>query len=168
MRFGAREEADALRSSATARIHHTARRRRDHARLAARCAPAAGDAHDRIPGHRFGRPVGECLARVPPGSERNRLCRRPEPGDRIPLGGRPSRSIAGHGRRSGPPASGSDCDGGQRCGTRGKDGDQHDPNRHLDRQRSGAAWPRPQPEPAERQRHGHDRDGRGARRSGWN
>ena len=50
----------------------------------------------------------ECR-RVPPRPERNRLCRRPECGDRIPLGGGPIRSIAGTGGRSGSSPGGRDC-----------------------------------------------------------
>ena len=42
--------------------------------------------------------------RVPPGPEGSRLCRRPERGDRIPLGGGSVRSTAGAGGRSGSPA----------------------------------------------------------------
>ena len=48
------------------------------------------------------------LARVPPRPERNRLCRGPERGDRISLGGGPKRSIAGAGGRSGSPSGGRD------------------------------------------------------------
>ena len=41
------------------------------------------------------------LCGVSPGPERSRLCRGPERGDRISLGGRPIRSAAGAGGRSG-------------------------------------------------------------------
>ena len=50
---------------------------------------------------------------VPRGSEGIRLCRRPERGGRIPLGGRSVRPTAGTGGRSGPPAGERDrLDGG--------------------------------------------------------
>ena len=51
---------------------------------------------------------GPSGGRVPPGPERDRLCRGPERGDRIPLGGRPIRSAAGTGGRSGSPSGGRD------------------------------------------------------------
>ena len=48
-------------------------------------------------------------ARVPSRPERNRLCRGPQRGDRISLGGGPIRSIAGIGGRSGSPSGDRDC-----------------------------------------------------------
>ena len=48
-------------------------------------------------------------ARVPPRPERSRLCRGPERGDRISLGGGQIRSIAGTGGRSGSPSGDRDC-----------------------------------------------------------
>ena len=50
--------------------------------------------------------------------ERSRLCRRPERGDRIPLGGGSVRSAAGAGGRSGPPPGGRDRCDRQRRGAR--------------------------------------------------
>ena len=47
--------------------------------------------------------------RVPSGSERSRLCRGPQRGDRIPLGRRPIRPTAGLGGRSGSPPGDCDC-----------------------------------------------------------
>ena len=44
--------------------------------------------------------------RIPPGPEGNRLCRGPQRGGRIPLGGEPTRSIPGAGGRSGRVAGG--------------------------------------------------------------
>src|SRR5437764_615459 len=48
--------------------------------------------------HRLARPEFTAYGRVPPGPERNRLCRGTERGDRIPLGGGPLRSVARTGR----------------------------------------------------------------------
>ena len=80
--------------------------------MAARGArAAAGDAGDRVPRSGVARRVRAPGGRVPSGPERNRLCRGPERGDRISLGGRPIRSTAGAGGRSGSPSGDSNCRG---------------------------------------------------------
>src|SRR3954447_1034111 len=67
---------------------HNFSRRRDGG-MAARCARAAeGDAGDRRPLRRVAQRVfWTVYGRVPPGTERSRLRRGTECGDRIPLGG---------------------------------------------------------------------------------
>jgi hypothetical protein len=49
---------------------------------------AAGDAGNRVPRQRVGCSIRRPRSRFPSGPERNRLCRGPECGDRVPLGGR--------------------------------------------------------------------------------
>src|SRR6266436_2651574 len=72
----------------TPRFHNFTRRRNGW--MAIRLVRAAeGDAGDRHPRHRLPRPNCTVVGRVPPGTERNRLCRGTERGDRIPLGGGP-------------------------------------------------------------------------------
>ena len=87
------------------------------------------------------------LARIPPRPERNRLCRGPERGDRIPLGGEPKRSAAGVGGRSGSSPGDRDCREWP-CGAGGQGGDHDDSDRLLQRGRPGRAWTCRQPEPA--------------------
>ena len=96
------------------------------------------------------------------GLERNRLCRGPERGDRIPLGGGPVRSIAGAGGRSGSPSG--DCDRRDRypCGAGGKGGDHDDSDCLRQAADPVAAGTCRQPEPTGRQPHGRDRHWRGA------
>ena len=77
--------------------------------------------------------VREPCARVPPRPERNRLCRGPERGDRIPLGGGSIRSTAGIGGRSGSPPGGRDCRERHACGAGGQGGDHDDSDRLPDR-----------------------------------
>src|SRR2546423_13399940 len=58
-------------------------------RMAAGGARAAEtDAGDRLARQRFAQPEFAECGRVPPGTERNRLCRGPKCSDRVPLGGR--------------------------------------------------------------------------------
>ena len=57
---------------------------------------------------RVTRPVRALRRGIPAGPERSRLYRRPERGDRIPLGGGPIRPTAGVGGRSGSPPGGRD------------------------------------------------------------
>ena len=56
-------------------------------RVAVCGARAADVAGDRVFEQYIVRPVRALRGRIPPGPERNRLCRRPERNDRVPLGG---------------------------------------------------------------------------------
>ena len=70
------------------------------------------------------------LQRVPPGPERNRLCRGPQCRDRISLGGGAKRSVAGLGGRSGEATGRRDrCGRSGPWGVRGQGRDHH----HSDR-----------------------------------
>ena len=81
---------------------------------------------------RIARSVRARRARIPPGPERSRLCRGPERGDRISLGRRPKRSIAGIGSRSGSSPGDRDCRDQRSCGPGGKGGDHDDTDRLSD------------------------------------
>src|SRR6266567_940199 len=67
----------------------------DRRACAAECDPG-----DRVPKQHLAWPECAVLGRVPPGAGGNRLRRRPKFGNRIPLGGEPSRSTSDIGRRS--------------------------------------------------------------------
>src|SRR5439155_888512 len=68
------------------RVHHAARRR--GRRVPARGArTAAGDAGGWVPQQRIAQRVCAASGCVPPGTERGRICRASERGDRISLGG---------------------------------------------------------------------------------
>ena len=143
-------------TATAARVHHAARRRGGG--VAARGArAAAGDAGDRVP-RRLDSPTIGAQARLRAfrqGLSEARLRRGPERRDRIPLGGRSSRSTAGAGGRTGSPAGGRDRrDRQRRRGARGQGGDHDDSDRLRDRRRPGQARLRRQPRPAGRQRHG--------------
>ena len=140
------------------------------AALAARGArAAAGDAGDRVSPRRFARAERASRGGVPPGPERNRLCRGPERRDRIPLGGRSLRSTAGAGGRSGPPAGRRDRRTGQR--RRGDSRPRPRPRQFRSSSASAAtrsSWPCRQPQPAGRQRHRRElMQRRAGGRSGW-
>ena len=93
---------------------------------------AAGDAGDRVPQQRHRlTALREPSARIPPGPERNRLCRGPQRRDRISLGGRSIRSTAGAGGRSGPPPGGRDRRERRSFGAGGQGGDRDDSDRLL-------------------------------------
>ena len=101
------------------------------------------------------------LACVPARVERSRVCRRPQRGDRIPLGRRQIRSIAGARRRSRASSTGGDRHG-RRIGYCGRRKVCNQDNSHCvpDRRRSGQARSREQPQPPRRQHygsHGHHR-----------
>jgi len=89
---------------AAARFHYPSRRRGGHV-AACRARAAATDASGRLPQQLVTTRADFCHARVPPGPQRGGFCRGSQHRDRIPLGGGPLRTIAGAGRRSGPPAS---------------------------------------------------------------
>ena len=74
-------------SNETPRVDAPAGRRDDGGARPPRAAE--GDAGDRLPRQRLARPECTVCGRVPPGTERNRLCRGTKCGDRIPLGGGP-------------------------------------------------------------------------------
>ena len=107
--------------------------------MAARCARAAeGDAGDRRPQHRIARPVFcTVYGRVPPGTERSRLRRGTEFGDRIPLGGGPLRSAARIGRRSRRPQGRFDHGEQPAFGTSREKRDLDDPDRLQEWRRPG-------------------------------
>ena len=106
---------------------------------------------------------GAVSQRFDKGLSEARLCRGPQRRDRISLGGRPERSLAGAGRRSGSPSGGRDCRARWHC------------RRHWQRRRRprtipivfhgrrrpGRSRTRRQPEPAGRKRHrgGHAEHG---------
>src|SRR6202022_2715020 len=91
-----REARDHLRaascSNEAARAGAPARRRDDDGPHPARAAES--DAGDRFPRQCLARPECSAVGRIPPGTERYRLCRRKKRSDRIPLGGGPLRSAA--------------------------------------------------------------------------
>src|SRR3954451_24030874 len=104
--------------------------------MAARGARTAeGDAGDRRPQQHVARLFCTVDGRVPPGTERSRLRRGTECGDRIPLGGGPLRPAACIGRRSRPQGR---FDRGEQpaCGTSREKRDLDDPG-HLQ------GWRRP-------------------------
>src|SRR5215470_1863959 len=74
---------------------------------------AAGDAGDRVHRCRYGGRAGQRVDRVPARPRRGWLRRRPERGDRVPLGAESIRSTAGVGSRSGSPPRGRDCRDGR-------------------------------------------------------
>jgi ABC transporter substrate binding protein len=79
-------------------VHHARRRR---GRVAARGARAAGgDAGDRLHAPAVARGNGQRTARVSPRPVGDRLFRRPERRDRLPLGREPARAAASAGKRS--------------------------------------------------------------------
>ena len=140
----------------TARIRfHTGRRGSGVAARGARAA--ANDAGDRV--LRLGFAGMKMYRRVPSGSRRSGLCRRPEPLDRIPLGGRSVLSLANTGGR--PCAS----SGGGYCSKRlnwdgacGGASDLDDFDRRRRRWQSRGVRPCRKPGPAGQQRHGRDID----------
>ena len=75
------------------------------------------------------------LRSVSPGPERSWLCRGPQRSHRISLGGRPVRSAAGVGRRSGSPSGGRDCHTRWKYGVGGSEGGDHHDSSRVSRQR---------------------------------
>ena len=101
--------------------------------------------------------VRDPSARVPPGPERSRLCRGPQRGDRISLGGGPIRSAAGAGGRSGSPSGGRDRGAGSApAALAAKAATATIPIVFVDRRRPGRARACRQPQPAGRQPHRRD------------
>src|SRR5262249_5319607 len=94
----------------------------------------------------------------------SRLCRGPELGDRVSLGGGPKRSLAGAGSRIGSSAGERHCRDEHSCGARGTDGNHHDSNRVLRRSGPGPTWSGHQPQPTGRQSHGRGHLKRGGSR----
>ena len=98
-----------------------------------------------------------CRFHLPPRPERTRVCRWKERGDRISLGGRPKRSTAGYGGRSGPSSGGRDRHPGQHAsGARCPAATTTIPIVFSVGGGSGPIWTCRQPEPTGRQPHGRD------------
>ena len=112
---------------------------------------AEADGGDRFPQQRLARATS-C---VPPGTGRNRLRRRTECSDRIPLGGGKLRSPPRVGRRSGGSQGRHDRHGRRhRLGASSKSRNRDDPDRLPERHRSGRGSSGCKLRPPWRQRHG--------------
>jgi len=131
----------------TARVHHAARRRGGSVAAHGACA-AGADASHRIPQQPVAQRISIGGGRVPPSSDRGRLCRGAKCGHRILLGRGAIRSAARVGGRSRSPPSGGDFrNRRQPSGIRGQGSECDNSDRLPHGQRSNQVWSRGEPQP---------------------
>ena len=94
-------------------------------------------------------------ARISPGSQGHRLCRRRERGDRLPVGRESIDRLPALGNRTGSPSGRRDRRCQHHFGVGGQSGDRDDSYRLRSGRRSRSSWACQQPRPAGRQPHRH-------------